>query len=65
MNKGIKKFGEKGEKAAFKEMKQLHDRVCFKPIDKRTLAATELKKVLDSLIFLVEKKVDQSVKAWT
>ena len=30
--KGLKKFGEKGRQAAYKEMKQLHDRVVFKPI---------------------------------
>jgi hypothetical protein len=29
--KGWKKFGKKGQKAAFKEMKQLHDRIVFKP----------------------------------
>ena len=48
----------RGKQAAFEEMKQLHDRVCFEPIDKKTLTATEAKRVLDSLIVLVEKKVD-------
>ena len=43
LNKGIKKFGTKGKQAAYEEMKQLHDRVCFKPIDKKTLAAIEFR----------------------
>ena len=30
--KGLKKFGEKGRQAAYKEMKQIHNRVVFKPI---------------------------------
>ena len=62
---GRKELKDRGKQAAFKEMKQLHDRVCFEPIDKKTLAATEAKRVLESLIFLAEKKVDQSVKART
>ena len=32
LNKGIKRFGVKGKRAAYKEMKQLHDRIVFKPI---------------------------------
>jgi hypothetical protein len=33
LNRGIKVFGDKGKDAAFKEVKQLHDRVVvFKPI---------------------------------
>ena len=29
IKQGLKKFGQKGKDAAMKEMKQLHDRVCF------------------------------------
>ena len=32
VQKGIKKFGKKGKNAAYKEMRQLHERVVFKPI---------------------------------
>ena len=32
LRKGLKKFGQKGRDAAYKEMKQLHDRVVFEPI---------------------------------
>ena len=33
LGKGIQKFGMKGKEAAISEMKQLHDRVVFTPID--------------------------------
>ena len=33
LTRGIKKFGDKGKQAAIDEMKQLHDRACFRPID--------------------------------
>ena len=36
LKKGEKKFGERGTKAAYKEMKQLHDRICFRPINTNT-----------------------------
>ena len=39
-------------------LRQLHDRACFEPIDEKILTATEAKRVLDSFVFLVEKKVD-------
>ena len=56
LKKGIQKFGERGQNAAHKEMKQLHDRECFNPIHKHTLNETEWKRALKSLIFLTEKK---------
>ena len=43
LNKGLKKFGEEGKKAAMKEMQQLHDRVCFEPIKLESLSPTEKK----------------------
>ena len=64
LKKGVMKFGEKGSQAAYKEMKQLHDRVCFKPINTNTLTPTERKRALESLLFLVEKKTGE-VKART
>ena len=62
LQKGVKKFGDRGKNAALKEMKQLHDRECFRPIHKRQLTAIELKRAMESLIFLVEKR-DASIKA--
>jgi hypothetical protein len=62
LNKGIYKFGEKGQQAAHAEMKQLKDQKCFIPIDKTILNATERKRAIESLNFLTEKK-DGTIKA--
>mgnify|MGYP001790741643 FL=1 len=62
LTKGIKKFKKKGYDAAKGEMKQLHDRSCWQPIDVSTMTPTEKAKALESLIFLVEKK-DGRIKA--
>jgi hypothetical protein len=43
LNKGLKKFGEPGRKATHKEMKQLHDRVVFKPVHIKDMTALEKK----------------------
>eukprot|EP00977_Amphora_coffeiformis_P022931 scaffold11877_cov125-Amphora_coffeaeformis.AAC.1 len=56
LKKGIEKFKDRGKAAALKEMKQMHDRECFKPIHKHTLSATERGRALESLIFLNEKR---------
>ena len=56
LQKGIKKFGQRGRDSAFKEMKQMKDRDCFEPIHKSSLNETERKRVMESLIFLTEKK---------
>jgi len=52
----IDKLGQASKQAAMKEMKQLHDRACFMPIDLKTMSTTEKRSVLESLIFLTEKK---------
>jgi hypothetical protein len=62
LKKGLERFGDRGKEATLKEMRQLHDRRCFHPINKSTLNATEKKRTLESLIFLVEKR-DGTVKA--
>ena len=62
--KGLKKFGKMGRNAAFKEMKQLHNRVVFKPIRVPELTEQERRRAMESLIFLVEKK-DGTVKGRT
>ena len=43
LKKGIQKFGEKGRQAALEEMKQMHNRECFKLIHKESLHPTECK----------------------
>jgi Reverse transcriptase (RNA-dependent DNA polymerase) len=62
LKKGLKHFGAKGYDAAFGEIKQLHDRVAFKPIHIKDLTQQEKKRAMESLIFLVEKR-DGRVKA--
>ena len=64
LKKGLKKFKERGHQAAVGEMKQLHDRVCFCPINPNTMTTTERKKAMESLIFLTEKR-DGRIKART
>ena len=56
IKKGIKKWGKKAWASAVKEMKQLHDRVCFKPEYKLNLTQGELKKTMESFLFLTEKQ---------
>ena len=51
---GIKKFGDKGYKAVYEEIKQLHDRICFNPISITTMTQKEKNRTLESLIFLKE-----------
>jgi len=61
---GIKKFGEQGRKAALDEMKQIHDRVVFRPIRINNMSETERKHAMESLMFLVQKKCGR-IKART
>jgi hypothetical protein len=56
LKKGFKQFGQKGYDAALGEIKQLHDRVVFKPIIVKDLSQQEKKRAMESLIFLVEKR---------
>ena len=64
LNKGLKKFGDRGKDAAQKEMKQLHDRIVFEPILISEMTTSERKRAMESLIFLTEKR-DGTVKART
>ena len=61
LNRGLKKFGDRGRAAAAKEVGQLHDRVCFKPVLPSTMTESEKKKVVDSILLLTEKR-DSTVK---
>jgi len=56
LKQGIAKFGEAAKQAAMKDIKQLHDRECFMPIDPKMMRTTEKKPVMESLFFLTEKK---------
>jgi hypothetical protein len=55
LKQGLRVWGEKGEKSAMKEMKQLHDMDTFIPRDPKSLTREERAKALASLIFLKEK----------
>jgi hypothetical protein len=59
--KGIKEFGDHGRSSVLKEMRQLHERECFKPINIETLTPVEKQRAPESLIFSTEKK-DGTIK---
>jgi len=61
LKQGIKKFGERGKQAAMKELRQLHDRVVFEPVDVSKLTSDDKRKAMESLIFLAEKR-DGTIK---
>jgi hypothetical protein len=44
LNQGLKRFGERGRKAAHKEVRQLHDRVIFEPIHIEDMTTLERKR---------------------
>ena len=48
LKKGIKKFGERGYKAAMSEMQQLHERVVFKPVNVGELTQQEKRRAMDT-----------------
>ena len=60
LHKGLKKFGDRGSKAAAKEMDRLHQRI-FTPIDVAELTPQEKRKSMEALMFL-NKKRDKSIK---
>ena len=52
---GLKKFGQRAEDSALKEMTQLHDMDTFFPQDAKTLTREQRVKALSSLLFIKEK----------
>ena len=56
MKKGIKLFGEKGEEATLKELKQIHDMDTYTPIAASDLTYEQKRKALSALFFLTEKR---------
>ena len=61
LQKGLKIFKERGQKAATKEVKQLHDHACWEPIDISTMTQSEKRKVVEAMLLLTEKR-DGTVK---
>ena len=61
---GLKQWGKKAHAAAHSEMKQLHMRDTFKPMHYRELNEAQKKSVLESHMFLKEKR-DGKVKGRT
>ena len=59
---GINKFGKQAKASAHKEMKQLHDRSCFRPVHKCSLNKSERQRVMESLLLLTEKR-DRTIKS--
>jgi len=58
LKKGITKFGEAAKQEAMKEMKQLHDKECFKPIYPKTMSTTEKNMLWNHLSFLQKRRMD-------
>ena len=61
LQKGLRKFGDRGMTGVTKEVQQLHNRGCFKPLLPNDISDSELRKTVRALIFLAEKK-DLSIK---
>ena len=62
LKKGIKQFGKRASDAAHDEMKQLHDRDAWIPVDISKYPPHVRRQVMQSLLFLVEKR-DGRIKA--
>ena len=62
LKKSMMKFGNRGRQAAQSELSQLNDRMVFTPIHRRDITNEEIRKSMESLMFLTEKR-DGTVKA--
>ena len=56
LKQAMKRWGKQADTAAMKEMQQLLDQECWKPIQRDTITPAEQKCVMRSLLFLVEKR---------
>lgn len=61
LHEGLKRFGKVGDEAALNELKQLHQRDCFKPKYVEELSELQKKNALDTIV-LIEEKRDGRVK---
>ena len=59
---GINKFGKQAIASAHKEMKQLHDKSCFRPVHRCLLNKSKRYRAMESLLFLTEKR-DKTIKS--
>ena len=59
LEKGLKKFGDKGVKGTEKEIGQLHDRECFKPKRIDEMTHDQRRKAQVALAYLTEKKTGE------
>ena len=59
---GINKFGNQAKASAHKELKQLHNRSCFRPVHECSLNKFERQRAMESLLFLTEKR-DKMIKS--
>ena len=50
LKKGLIKFGKRGENAGVKEMKQLENQTCFKPISIGELTESEKSKIVKAIL---------------
>mgnify|MGYP003337821000 CR=1 FL=1 len=57
LKQAINRWGERARVAAIAEMRQIHDRVVFEPIDVNELTEEEKKRAMESLMFLTEKRI--------
>ena len=55
LKKGLEKFGERGDKAAYAEMEQQHLRNSFIPVLPKDISPEKRKRVLESLMLITEK----------
>ena len=53
---GINESGKQAKASAHKEMKQLHDRSCFRPVHRHLLNESKRHRAMESLLFLTEKR---------
>ena len=58
-----KQWGDAAVQLAIIEMKQLHNRICMTPVDKKILTRKELAQAMESFSFLIEKEKKQEIKS--
>ena len=61
VNKAIKRYGEKAESAGKKEMRQIHERSGFSPLQFETLSEKDLEAAIEEIL-LIEEKRDGTLK---
>ena len=60
MKAGMRRWGEPATEAVSTELEQLHYRDTSEPVNHRSLSKKEYKKVLESHLFLKQKRENQS-----